>query len=87
MRDRTAMTEPLTVGQQIVARWEGSASGWSEPADLAEVIDSAIAGEREACALLADEFRDLPHGSVPVSGLEATWAAAKQIADAIRNRE
>lgn len=42
--------------------------------------------EREACANLADEFRELPHGSVPANGLEATWNAAKQISDAIRNR-
>lgn len=51
------------------------------------IIDQARADEREACARLADEFRELPHGSVPARGLEATWAAAQQIADAIRNRE
>ena len=55
MRDRTAMTEPLTIGQQLVARWEGVNSGWSEPADLAEAIDAAIAAEREACAKLAEQ--------------------------------
>jgi hypothetical protein len=53
MRDRTAMTEPLTTGQSLVARWEGTDSGWSEPADLAEAIDEAIAeavlAERERC--------------------------------------
>ena len=47
MIDRTAMTEPLTIGQQLVARWEGPSSGWSEPADLAEAIDAAIAAEIE----------------------------------------
>lgn len=40
-RDRTAMTEPLTTGQQIVAWWETSTSA-SEPADLAEKIDDAL---------------------------------------------
>lgn len=50
MRDRTAMTEPLTVGQQIVAKWESLESGWSEPADLADGIDAALKAEREACA-------------------------------------
>ena len=52
MRDRTAQTEPLTIGQQIVARWEGLDSGWGEPADLAEAIDKAIADERERCAAI-----------------------------------
>ena len=48
MRDRTAMTGPLTIGQQLVARWEGVNSGWSEPADLAEAIDKAIEEARIA---------------------------------------
>lgn len=56
MNDRTAMTEPLTIGQQLVARWEGPASGWSEPADLAEAIDVAIAAERTACMKIAAHF-------------------------------
>jgi hypothetical protein len=56
MRDRAAMTEPLTIGQQLVARWEGVNSGWSEPADLAEAIDAAIAAEREACARICDSM-------------------------------
>jgi hypothetical protein len=47
MRDRTAQTEPLTVGQRIVAKWEGL-NGWTEPADLAEGIDEAIAAARSA---------------------------------------
>ena len=55
MRDRTAMTEPLTIGQRLVARWEGLNSGWSEPADLAEAIDDAIAAEREACASVVEK--------------------------------
>lgn len=41
-RDRTAQTGPLTIGQEIVGRWE-SGTGMSEPADLAEAIDRAIA--------------------------------------------
>jgi hypothetical protein len=46
-RDRTAQTEPLTTGQQIVAKWEGL-NGWTEPADLAQGIDDAIAAARSA---------------------------------------
>jgi len=40
-KDRTAMTEPLTTGQKIVAWWETSTSA-SEPADLAEKIDAEL---------------------------------------------
>ena len=40
-KDRTAMTEPLTTGQKIVAWWETSTSV-SEPADLAEKIDAEL---------------------------------------------
>jgi hypothetical protein len=57
MRDRTAMTEPLTIGQQLVARWESVNSGWSEPADLAEAIDAAIAAERERCVRIESAAR------------------------------
>jgi RNase adaptor protein for sRNA GlmZ degradation len=77
MRDRTAQTEPLTIGQQLVARWEGPASGWSEPADLAQAIDAAIAAEREACAQLAEGTRHV------VGAHEVT---ARAIAENIRNR-
>ena len=60
MRDRTAQTEPLTIGQQIVAKWEAAESPWSEPADLAEAIDDAVKAEREACAKAAEpSLRDL----------------------------
>lgn len=55
-RDRTSTTEPLTIGQQIVAKWESLNSGWSEPADLAEAIDAALAAENEACAKLAEQM-------------------------------
>ena len=41
MRDRTAQTDALTIGQRIVAWWETSTSA-SEPADLAEKIDEAV---------------------------------------------
>lgn len=44
MRDRTAQTEPLTTGQQIVAWWETTTAA-SEPADLAERIDKELATE------------------------------------------
>lgn len=40
-KDRTAQSEPLTTGQQIVAWWETTATA-SEPADLADKIDDAI---------------------------------------------
>ena len=40
--DRTAQTEPLTTGQQIVAWWETTTAA-SEPADLAAKIDDALA--------------------------------------------
>lgn len=59
--------------------------GWVTDA-LKEQRETAIAAEREACAALADEFKNLPHGHVPASGLEATWNAADQIASAIRAR-
>ena len=61
MRDRTAMTEPLTIGQQLVARWESVNGGWSEPADLAEAIDAAVAASRndgieQAAQHIQDEY-------------------------------
>jgi hypothetical protein len=77
--DRTAQTEPLTTGQSIVAKWESPASPWSEPADLAEAIDKAIAAEREACAKIADDAAaswDGKHGR----------SVAYGIRDAIRAR-
>ena len=40
-RDRTAMTDPLTKGQEIVAWWETSPAA-TEPADLADKIDAEI---------------------------------------------
>ena len=42
--------------------------------------------EREACAVLADEYARLPLGDVPVSGLEAASQAGSEIASAIRAR-
>ena len=52
MRDPTAQTEPLTIGQQIVAAHELDMI--AEPCDLAQRIDDAIAAEREACATVAE---------------------------------
>lgn len=72
MRDRTAMTEPLTTGQRLVARWESANSGWSEPADLAEAIDKAIAAERERCCVIV-----FSHCSL--------HTVAQRTVDAIRN--
>mgnify|MGYP003565243055 CR=1 FL=1 len=56
-RDRTAMAEPLTPGQQIVAWWETSTSA-SEPADLADKIDAEI--ERLRAALRWRPIVDAP---------------------------
>jgi hypothetical protein len=78
------MTEPLTIGQRIVAKWEGPASDWSEPADLAEAIDAAIAAEREACASLAD-VHGQRHASFGKDYYDAA-SAAWHIRDAIRAR-
>jgi hypothetical protein len=77
--DPTAQTEPLTEGQSIVAKWESLTCPWSEPADLAEAIDEAIAAEREACAKIADDAAtgwDGQHGR----------SVAYGIRDAIRAR-
>lgn len=54
MRDRTAQTEPLTTGQQIVAWWETTTSA-SEPADLADKIDDALSD-----AFLRGQLSTLP---------------------------
>lgn len=54
----------MTTGQSIVATWEAPDSPWSEPADLAEAIDKAIAAEREACAKIAEaRAKDAEHGT------------------------
>lgn len=73
-RDRTAQTEPLTVGQQLVARWE-SGTGWSEPADLAEAIDAEIEKAVKAyAARLSTAFdylaRDAKHKATTVGTSE-----------------
>lgn len=52
MRDPTAQTKPLTLGQQIVAAHE--ADMIAEPCELAQRIDDAIASERERCAKLLE---------------------------------
>lgn len=66
----------------------GEAAGlrFAQWSGLAHILRQTAAAEREACAALADEFRELPHGSIPAGGLEATREAARQIAEAIRNR-
>jgi hypothetical protein len=52
-KDRTAMTEPLTTGQRIVAWWETSPTA-SEPADLADKIDGELERLRAALRKLRD---------------------------------
>lgn len=66
-RDRTAQTEPLTTGQQIVAKWEGL-NGWTEPADLAEAIDDAIAAARSAA--LEEAAKALDQRAEEMTGLD-----------------
>jgi len=56
-KDRTAMTEPLTTGQQIVAWWETSTSV-SEPADLADRIDGEIEPLRAALREIVEDNID-----------------------------
>lgn len=82
MRDRTAQTEPLTTGQKLVARWESADSGWSEPADLAEAIDQAIAAAYEDAAKIAEnaEKRALKAGATNTAGY------CLEVASAIRAR-
>lgn len=52
--DPTAQTEPLTTGQQIVSWWEKSTV--SEPCELAQKIDGALASMKEQCARVAERF-------------------------------
>jgi hypothetical protein len=56
-KDRTAMTEPLTTGQKIVAWWETSTSA-SEPADLADRIDGEIEPLRAALREIVEDNID-----------------------------
>lgn len=86
MSERTAQNEPLTTGQRIVARWEGLNSGWSEPADLAEGIDEAIAAARSAALEEAAKVADTgmlvpPDGGSPT---QDEIDVAERIAAAIR---
>lgn len=85
------MTEPLTIGQKLVARWEGVDSGWSEPADLAQAIDEAIAAERERTAKLVERLREeWFHEGIPGDLAVPAGAFArsmKQLAAAIRAGE
>lgn len=78
MRDATAQTGPLTVGQQIVARWETDMT-LAEPCELAQLIDDAIAAEREACARVAENAC-----LVPPDGGSPTEDEARMCADAAR---
>jgi hypothetical protein len=84
MRDPTAQTEPLTVGQRIVAGYETDLI--SEPCEYAEAIDAAIAAaivaEREACARLALEIpppEGPAHGAWDRGYLAGRLAAAAAI--------
>lgn len=85
MRDRTAQTGPLTVGQQIVAWWETTTSA-SEPADLADKIDVAIAAERERCAKAVEAVGEWVTSGPPGSAV-ARPSHYKDFAAAIRARK
>lgn len=80
IHDATAQTEPLTVGQRIVAGYETDLI--SEPCEYAAAIDAAIAAEREACASIAEfgtpECDWHPHSIAGQQG--------KKIAELIRAR-
>jgi hypothetical protein len=52
MRDETAQTDPLTIGQRLIADYEADVI--AQPWELAKAIDAAIAGEREACAKVCE---------------------------------
>lgn len=73
MADAQKCVAELYNGQQLVARWEGPNSGWSEAADLALAIDEAIAAERERCCQI-------------VFGQASSDNAAQRTVDAIRGR-
>ena len=81
----------MTTGQSIVAKWEAPDSPWSEPADVAEAIDKAIAAEREACAKIAEgdingDLRTWPHQSGDYDNVSVQSRLADAIAAAIRAR-
>lgn len=55
--DPTAQTEPLTIGQQVVAAWETDAI--AEPCELAAAIDMAIRDRQHLCAHLVESRETL----------------------------
>jgi hypothetical protein len=74
-RDRTAMAEPLTPGQQIVAWWETSTSA-SEPADLADKIDAEIERLKAALREIASDDLYMRNG--------ASWHDVAKMQDGVR---
>lgn len=54
----------------------------AEPAEFSEILDAAVAAEREACAKIADEWSRTAFGL----GADAVRSASANIAEAIRNR-
>jgi hypothetical protein len=78
--DPTAQSEPLTIGQQIVASWETDAI--AEPCELAGAIDRAIREAREAADKLAAEV--INHDCAPA--VLAEREACAQLADEIALR-
>jgi len=91
MRDPTAQTEPLTIGQRIVAGFETDLI--SEPCEYAQAIDDAIAAEREACLRIVEPTAPRPCsctscdcGNFDDAARVAVWDAEKALADSIRAR-
>jgi hypothetical protein len=71
--DPTAQTEPLTLGQKIVAAYETDMI--AEPCELAAAIDKAVEAEREACAKVAEGGSFL-HDASPAAHFGRECAAA-----------
>lgn len=76
--DPTAQTEPLTIGQQIVASWETDAI--AEPCELAGAIDRAIREARTGADELAAEVINHDCAEAVQAEREACAAIADEIA-------
>ena len=58
MRDPTAQTEPLTIGQRIVSAYEQNMI--AEPCELAEEIDKAIESEAKRLRRALTDIKEAP---------------------------
>ena len=66
--DRTAMTDRLTTGQEIVVWWETSTSV-SEPADLADRIDAELERLRAALRLIINRYDGREDDALVMKGI------------------